>query len=165
SEPVHAEQLMFELRQGRIVFADVAGLLAEVRLEMEQKARELRTTRQVQGVVGPSGAFRLHYTLERERGVLDNLGAAAETSFRYGLTEWRVEPVVAVRGETADQALAAGSAFRQIVDAVDPRQAVVTVWVYPDSFAAYRRLRDYLHDREVVVAGRPLPEGVPIAAS
>jgi hypothetical protein len=39
------------------------------------------------------------------------------------------------------------------------------MWVYPDSFAAYRALRDYLHGRDVVVAGRPLPEGVQIASS
>src|SRR5262249_33541942 len=87
------------------------------------------------------------------------------TSFRYGLSEWRVEPVPGTHGETTDQALTAGSAFRQIVDAVDPRQAVITLWVYPDSFAAYRRPRGYLHEREVVVAGRPLPEGASIAAS
>ena len=40
----------------------------------------------------------------------------------------------------------------------------VTFWVYPDSFPAYRRLRDYLYDRDVVVAGRPLPDGTPIAS-
>ena len=31
--------------------------------------------------------------------------------------------------------------------------------------ALYRRIRDYLYDRDVVVAGRPLPEGVPISSS
>lgn len=167
SQPVHAEQLMFELREGRIAFVDMAALLAEARLGLEDKAQLLRTTRQVQGVAGPAGPFRLHYTLERERGALDAIGAGAqmETNFRYGLTEWRVEPLMATRGESADQALTAGSAFRQIVDALDSRQAVVTIWVYPDSFEAYRRLRDYLHEREVVVAGRPLPAGAAIAAS
>ena len=69
------------------------------------------------------------------------------------------------RGEPADQALATGSAFRKIIDSLDPEQTVVTFWVYPDSFPLYRRLRDFLHDRDVVVAGRPLPEGVPIRSS
>ncbi len=167
SQPVHAEQLMFELRAGRITFLDIAALIAEARLSLEERGRELRTARKVEAVAGPVGAFRLRYTLERERGVLDSLGAApeTETNYRYGLTEWRVEPVAGTRGETADQALVTGSALRQIVDALDPRQAVVTIWVYPDSFAAYRRLRDYLHDRDVVVAGRPLPAEAPIAGS
>ena len=41
----------------------------------------------------------------------------------------------------------------------------VTLWVYPDSFTLYRQLRDYLVERNVVVAGRPLPDGLPIASS
>ena len=52
-----------------------------------------------------------------------------------------------------------------MADAIDARQTVVTFWVYPDSFSLYRELRDYLYDRDVVVAGRPLPEGIPITSS
>ena len=68
-------------------------------------------------------------------------------------------------GEIAQAALAEGSEFRQIVDRLDTQQTVVTFWVYPDSFDLYRTLRDFLYEHEVVVAGRPLPEGVPIASS
>jgi hypothetical protein len=64
-----------------------------------------------------------------------------------------------------DAALAEGSEFRQVIDGIDPQQTVVTIWVHADSFALYRRLRDYLYDRDVIVAGRPLPEGHPIASS
>ena len=82
-----------------------------------------------------------------------------------GLISWHGEPVQSVRGESAEEALAAGSAFHKVVDALDSGQTVVTLWVYPDSFGLYRRLRDYLHGRQLVVAGRPLPEGVPITFS
>ena len=167
SQPVLAEQFMFELRQGRIVFIDMARLLAEVRLGLEDTAQRLRSQRRVEGSAGPVGPFRLRYTFARESGALDGIAAGLEatTSFRYSLNEWQVEPITEPRGETADEALAAGSAFRQVVDSLDPRQSAVTIWVYPDSFAAYRRLRDYLHDRDLVVAARPLPNNVPIAAS
>ena len=74
-------------------------------------------------------------------------------------------PVVADRGEAATAALADGSAFRRVSDSLDVNQTAVTMWVYPDSFDLYRRLRDYLHDHDVTVAGRPLPEGVSIASS
>src|SRR5436309_2172033 len=85
-------------------------------------------------------------------------GKAPAADFRYGLSGWEAEPVRAQRGETAGAALAEGSDFRRVVDVLDPDQTAVTLWVYPDSFGLYRALRDYLHDREVVVAGRPLPE-------
>ena len=77
----------------------------------------------------------------------------------------RTTVMLPVRGETAERALVQGSDFRQLVDGIDPQQTVVTFWVYPDSFALFRRLRDFLYTRDVVVAGRPLPEGVPIASS
>ncbi|HJT79154.1 MAG TPA: hypothetical protein VJ739_18300, partial [Gemmataceae bacterium] len=75
------------------------------------------------------------------------------------------EPLTPERGETAEAALAPGSEFRQVADVIDPQQTTVTFWVYPDSFALYRRLRDYLYQRDVIVAGRPLPDGAPIASS
>ena len=69
------------------------------------------------------------------------------------------------RGETVSEAMHENSDFRQIADGIDPRQTTVTIWVYPDSFEAFRKLRDYLYQREIVVAGRPLPVGMPIASS
>src|SRR5439155_2113886 len=119
-------------------------------------------------VVGPIGAFRLRFTLERERGLLDSVSGQTVPEgggYRYGLTEWQVEPILPLCGETAETALAEGSEFRQIVDSLDPQQTVVTFWVYPDSFELYRRLRDLLYERDLVVSGRPLPEGLPIASS
>jgi hypothetical protein len=76
-----------------------------------------------------------------------------------------LEALDAGRGELQEQALAQNSQFRSVVDTLDPRLTTVTFWVYPDSFALYRRLRDELADRDIVVAGRPLPPGTPIASS
>jgi hypothetical protein len=152
-----------------VTFLDVPTLLAEVRRGMEEKAKELRSRWEVTDVAGPVGAFQLRYTVERERGLLDGplggSGPDAEGGFRYGLSRWTAEPVADPRGDTEAEALASGSEFRRTADVLDPRQTTVTFWVYPDSFALYRRLRDYLYDRDVVVAGRPLPDGVPIGSS
>lgn len=169
SRPVDSEELLFECRNNRVTFIDIAGLLHEIRNSMDEKGKLLHTQWQVSDVAGPVGAFRLRYTLERERGLLDAVsGQSAPEStggYRYGLSEWQVEPILPLSGESAEAALAEASEFRQIVDRLDPQQTVVTFWVYPDSFELYRRLRDFLYDRDVVVAGRPLPQGVPIASS
>jgi hypothetical protein len=164
SRPV-TEEVMFECRRGRVTLLDTAALLEEVRREMRTAAEGLKASWEVSGVTAPAGAFRLRYVLERERAGPEGPTPAATASFRYGLSGWEAEPVRAERGEGLGVALAPGSGFRRVVDALDPDQTAVTLWVYPDSFALYRALRDYLHDREVVVAGRPLPEGVPIASS
>jgi hypothetical protein len=167
SRPVDSEELLFECCRKRVTFVDIAALLSEVRNGIEEKGKPLRTQWQVKDVAGPIGPFRLRYTLERERGLLDAVSGVPETSgsFRYGLTSWQVEPILADRGESAEAALADGSEFRQVVDRIDPQQTVVTFWIYPDSFPLFRRLRDFLYERDVVVAGRPLPDGIPIASS
>ncbi len=87
------------------------------------------------------------------------------SGFGYGLSEWVLEPVRSTRGEPLEKALAAGSEFRQVVDGGVPQQTVATFWVYPDSFALFRQLRDFLYERGLEVAGRPLNQDSPIAAS
>jgi hypothetical protein len=169
SQPLHSEELLFECKQGRVTFIDIAALLAEVRRGLEDKGKLLRAQWQVQEVTPPVGAFRLHYVVERDRELLDALGSQAAPpstgNYRYGLSEWQLEATAPYRGETLSAALAPGSEFRQIVDGIDPQQTAVTFWVYPDSFEVFRRLRDALYGRDIVVAGRPLPDGVPIASS
>jgi hypothetical protein len=167
SAVVQTEEVMFECKAGRVTLLDTAALLDQVRRDVRGKVDQLRDRWELSDVTAPVGAFRLRYVLERERTTLDGPGAAAPAggAYRCNLTGWEAEPVLPQRGETAGQALTTGSAFRKVADDLDAQQTVVTLWVYPDSFPLYRALRDYLHDRQIVVAGRPLPEGHPIASS
>ncbi|MCC6419203.1 MAG: hypothetical protein IT429_13290 [Gemmataceae bacterium] len=167
SRPVHSEELHFECRAGRVTFIDVSAFLAEVKGGLQDRARELRSRWKVEAETSSIGPFRLRYLVERQRGILDGLGGLPDPdgSFRCSVTAWVVEPLADPRGEPAAAALASGSAFRQVVDGLLPEQAVVTFWVYEDSFPLYRSLRDYLYERGVEVAGRPLPADHPIASS
>jgi hypothetical protein len=166
---VQSEELQFECRAGRIAFIDVDALLREVRAGLEAKGQQLRNQWEVTAETGSVGAFRLRYTVARERGLLEAAADAGtpdgHANFRYGVDSWEAVPVREQRGETVAEALRPESEFRRIVDALDAKQTAVTVWVYPDSFAAYRKLRDYCLGRDLLVAGRPLPDGYPIASS
>lgn len=164
SKPIQTEELIFECQGGRVAFVDIGAFLDDIRRGMRDKSDQLKSRWEVQDVTGAIGAFRLRYTIERERGI--GLPVPdAESSFRYGVTAWVVEPMLPTRGDSLEKALAPGSEFRQIVDLLDAQYTTVTFCVYPDSFGLFRQLRDYLYQRDLVVAGRPLPEGAPIAAS
>ncbi|HZT83488.1 MAG TPA: hypothetical protein VFA26_24875 [Gemmataceae bacterium] len=154
SRPVQSEELIFECRAGRITFLDVRALVAEIKEQVQDRREEIRQRGGAAFTVGPVGAFRMRYFLELQRGFAGDV-------INDG---WVAEPIADPRGETIEQAMAPGSEFRQIVDRLDPQLSVVTFCVYPDSFATYRQVRDYLSQRDVVVAGRPLPFGAPIAA-
>jgi hypothetical protein len=169
SNPLATEELMFELRKGRVTLIDLAVLLDEVERGLRDKEDDLRHTWETTGVTQPAGAFRLRYVVERRRDLLGGLSLDGRpdpnSTFRYGLTSWVVEPVLPERGESASEALRDGSDFRKVVDTLSPEFTAVTLWVYADSFPLYRQLRDYLHQRGMEVAGRPLPDHAPIGAS
>jgi hypothetical protein len=168
SRPVHAEEVMFECLRNKVTVIDIGGLLAEAKQGLEEKGRALRDRWKVDDVAGPLGAFRLRYTVERLRSTAEHIAggdAPGGGAFSYALSGWTLEPVAAVRGETLQAALVNGSEFRRTADGLQSNQAVATFWVYPDSFPIYRALRDYLHARDVEVAGRPLTFGAAIAGS
>jgi hypothetical protein len=143
------DEVFFECRAGRVTYIDIPAFQAEIQATIRERTADIRRDGRLEGVTRPSGAFRLRYAFE-----LDRLSDSGRLEH-----EGVFEPVAPVRGETLDVALAPGSEFRHVVDGLDASQAVVTFWVYPDSFPLYRRLRDFLYERNVEVAARPLPEG------
>jgi hypothetical protein len=165
SRAVRGEELFFECKSGHVTYIDLPSFMHEYKQSLDEIANELKTAWSVERTTAPVGPYRLRYVVERERTPLDAGPTPTSGSFRYGLSAWEVEPITSVRGEVLEQALKERSQFRQLTDALDPNLAVVTFWVYPDSFELFRHLRDHLYDRGHDVAGRPLPAGAPIAAS
>jgi len=168
SKPVHTDELMFECRRGRVTYIDLPAFMAEIQRNLQDMGQQLRSQWQVSAVAGPVGAFRLHYMVERQRDLLNSvIGGSFPTGsgYSYGVSEWVVEPVKEIRGEPLPNALAPGSEFRRIIEAGVPQQTVVTFWVYADSFAIFRELLDFLYERGLEVAGRPMPDDAAIAAN
>jgi hypothetical protein len=63
------------------------------------------------------------------------------------------------------EALQPGSEFNATLQGLNPDRTTVTVWVYPDSFNAYRELKQYLFGRGFLCAARPLPADHPLGGS
>jgi hypothetical protein len=170
SQPVASDQWHFECQNGRVTFVNIPDMMADVDRRAPDIAKDLDHLWHVVEVSEAYGEFRMRFQVERLRNGLDAAFGRGgpdpnARSYRWGVTWRRVESVTPVRGESAEAALSAGSDFRRMVDRLDPELATITLWVYPDSFALYRQLRDYLADRGLTVAGRPMPAGVPIGFS
>jgi hypothetical protein len=155
SEPLFSEELEFECCQGRVTFIETHALLEEVKREFSERKQQYFSTDSSVEQVDAIGAFRAVFKVERER----------DPVLTISITEGSFEPIQESRGEMLEEAMKPRSAFRQIADVVDSQRTAITFWVYPDSFAVYRQLRDYLYDRNITVAARPLPYGVPIGWS
>jgi len=162
---VQTQEVMFECHSERVTPIDIASLLLKAQADARERISELETAWEFTGLTQPVGAFRLRYVVERQREMFDTRATPSGRSFRYGFSRWQLVPEQLRRGETLAEALRESSLFQRIMEQLDPEQVVVTFWVYPDSFALYRGLRDHLHERKYIVAGRPLPMDKPIAAS
>ena len=107
--------------------------------------------------VGPVQGFSLDYVIEAR---VDQ--ARGQVLIRS--REWVVRPMQENLGETPAEAIRPGSKFLRVMANITPETAV-TLWCYPDSFEAFRAVREELHRRGLPTAGRPLPEGAPIGGS
>lgn len=167
SRIVDGPEIHFQLRGGRIALVPIELLLWAARDDMRRKLPDFARHADLSAsanVVGPQGGFRLRYEVQRfEERVQRPEGLARREGIR--MVRWTVVPVASDLGEPVEAALAENSAFRRALAGHDPAHTTVTVWVYPESFESFRRIRKELHRLGYACAARPLPEGVLIGGS
>ncbi len=157
------EEFHFELRRDRISFINLTQLLnlsksdAQVRLRLSDRLGVISSK------VGPVGDFYLLYVLARSVQGPDDL--LDRHTLRYDLRGWELVPVAELRGESYETIWNPVSQFSRALGRISPSSATITLWIYPDSFGLYRRLRDDLAQRGYSVAARPLPDGMAIRGS
>ncbi len=158
------DEFHFEVRRDRVAFIDLEKLLeklgSDARIRMRIAGAGMR---RVGGTVGPVGAFSLRYELVRQVDLIDEVLDLRGSSYQLG--GWEVVPEAVARGETREVAAMPTSEYARAIRRAKPGKSTMTFWVYPDGFELYRDLRDQLHARGYLVAGRPLPTNVPIRGS
>jgi len=154
---VNGEEIHFRLAGGRISYIPLEELFELAKSHTQRQGSSIAQLANRVETVGPEQGFALDYVIEAK---IDQ--ARGQVLIRS--REWVVRPQQPTPGETADEALAASSRFRRVLTGAKP-DTTVTLWCYPDSFAAYRRIREELHRLGIPSAGRPLPDGAPIGGS
>ena len=156
SKPVDSKELHVQLRGGRVTVLPVEELVERLKRSAKERVWKLRDSAEMTDTVGPVDGFRMRYTLVR----VDAGGGGL-----VKLDHWELVPVASDLGEPWEDALSETSQLRAKLDQTHPRTWTVTLWVYPDSFDAFRALRKEFYQLGYTVAGRPLPEDVPIGGS
>ncbi len=165
ARPVADDEYHFELRRGRITYIDLDKLMNLTKDDARMRVQMSDRVGTISNKVGPVGAFSLAYEIS-PTVPSDLQGLMERRSIRrYELQGWELVPESDLRGESYDAALNPISDFRRAVNRINPERATITLWVYPDSFGLYRRIRADLVDRGFSVAGRPLPAGLGIRGS
>jgi len=165
SKTVNGKEMHIQVKNQRIAIVPLDELLARFKSAAQDKLWKLQDQPEMSDTVGPINGFRLKYTLER----VDIPAQMAMETGRAGsyvqLTKWELIPVSGQLGETLEEAIQNDSTFRSRLSLLSPRDYTLTLWVYNDSFEEFRALRKELYHLGYSIAGRPLPEGVPIGGS
>jgi hypothetical protein len=165
SRAVEGHEIHFQLRRGRLALIPLDALLQDFKTDLEHRLNQLRDLPEMTETVGPEGGFRMRYSMERvdtppEEAIKTHHGGSYARLKLYTLI-----PSSDDLGETLDEALREDSRFHQVLGNPRTKTSTITIWVYPDSFDAFRTLRKELYGAGFPVAARPLPEGKPIAGS
>ena len=154
---VAGDELHFQIESGRIAYIPLVELFELAKTQTQRHSGSIAALAQRIETVGPVQDFSLDYVIEVK---VDQARGQVMVRSR----EWVVKPSRPGIGETAEEALAPHSRFRQVLGEIRP-DTTVTLWCYPDSFEQFRKLREELHRLGVPTAGRPMPEGAPIGGS
>jgi hypothetical protein len=163
AKPADGDEFHFELRRDRVTFIDLDRLMALVKSDAQLRIRLADNARLVQSKVGPVGSFSMEYVLARALPGIDEL--MERHGLQYDLRGWEIVPEFEGRGETYEATKSPISEYSRAINRLSPTRATITMWVYPDSFGLYRKLREEMHARGFMVAARPLPEGMAIRGS
>lgn len=162
AKTVFGEELHFRLKAGRLAVVPIDRLIDEIRNDFQRSASGSRNGR-MDAAVGPVQGFVARYEMDRSRETVSQ-GGRVGTATRVQLVSMVVEPLAEPHGQPLAEVLANQANLLDIeLAGRSPDRTTVTVWVYPDSFAEFRRLKEHLYQRGYATAARPLPMGVPIA--
>jgi hypothetical protein len=162
AKTVFGTEIHFRLKAGRLSVVPLDPLVGEIRREFE---RSLMSGREgtAESTVGPVRGYVAQYRMERSRTTI-NRGGSTGTGVRLELVEMTLQPVEEPFGDPVDEVVRPGSSPLDIeLAGRDPQTTTITVWVYPDSFGQFRRLKEYLYGRGFATAARPLPDNRPIS--
>ena len=164
SQVVLGEEWHFLVEGNRLSYVPLKEMIERVQDEMKSRKELLLRHPRYLGEVGPIEGYTLKYAIEKQSlSIVDEL-RYGQGMMRIGLTEWHIDPEPGFRGETLDQALKPRSRFLRQLQQIPPN-TTLTFWVYPDGFDTFRTVQAFVREKGYIVAGRPLPKGIPISGS
>ncbi|MCG8653926.1 MAG: hypothetical protein MI861_29070 [Pirellulales bacterium] len=160
---VFGEELHFRLKNNLLSVVPIEKLVDEVRRDVRRSISGSRTG-VAEASVGPVRGYIAHYSMAKGQELISQDGRVAMAT-RVNVLGMTFKPLREPHGQPIEQVLAERRDLDIELAGRDPGSTAITVWVYPDSFASLRRLKEYLYSKGFATAARPLEVGRDITAS
>lgn len=163
AKTVFGDEIHLRLKGNLVSVVPVDRLVDEIKRDFERAASGSREG-QLDGAVGPVRGYVARYVIDKNRGMV-NTGGRAQMATRIQLVGMTLEPLAEPHGQAIEKVLTGSSELDIELAGRDPNNTTITVWVYPDSFGAFRGLKERLYSKGFATAARPLPMDRPISGS
>ncbi len=164
AKTVFEKEVHLMLVEGKLVVIPWDRLVESLKGELEYAAQRNSRKDLIEGRLGPIGGFIMDYRLNAKRGMVSN-GATTGYGQVISLERFELEPTNEMVMESVSESLKDNGRLKVELAGRNPRETVVTTWVYPDSFGEFRELKEQLFKLGFLSAARPLPHGVRVGAA
>lgn len=152
AKTVFTREMHVRLKNNRLHVIPWDRLVSMLKEQAPMAARRAASKKTLDDRLGPVGGFIMNYRMMAIPG-------------GFELDRFEIDVMPENVGETLEQSMASGGALRGEMSSRIPAETVVTVWVYPESFGEFRKLKAALYREGFLAAARPLPPDVLIGAS
>ncbi len=155
AKTVFSNEVHFQIRYGKIAFVPLNELVSRMKSEWKVKAEKLRTSDRTLETVGPVQNFRLQYELQVETTWSPG-SRRPEGRQLVRFERFTIFPTTELIGDKVIPESLENSRFAGQLQRYSPEKTTVSLWVYPDSFAEYNEVKDWLYEKGYQVACWPL---------
>jgi len=164
AKTVFGKELHVMLRDHQLTVIPWDMLVDQLKSSARATASRNSQRDKFEDVLGPIDGFLMRYRLISKSGLMSD-GRVAAMGKMVELERFELEPTGEVLRESIQESLAAQGRLRGELDSSRSSHTTVTVWVYPESFAEFRMLKELLYKEGYLCAARPLPRDMRIGAS
>lgn len=165
SQIVKEKEIHFLISKNTIAAVPLEEFLIDLKDRIRSKQSWLLRSNSHSGEIGPIRGFRMQYLVEKEQQSHFDQLRSGSTQIRIVLSQFALVPdEETIIRESLEQATSSTSRYLISIRSASPG-TTCTFWVHPDSFETYQKLKKYAHESNLRVAGRPLPQGMPITGS
>ena len=162
---VQDQEIHFLVSNNSVARVPLDDFLKQLESRIRTKQSWLLRANSHTGEIGPLNGFVMKYVVEKEQQSHFDQLRTGSSQIRIVLSQFALTPdEETIIRENVSQATSSTSRYLIAIRSAPPG-TTCTFWVHPDSFETYQKLKKFAHESNLRVAGRPLPQGMPITGS
>lgn len=163
AKTVFGTEIHMRLKDNQVSVVPIERLINEMKRDLSRVAAGSREG-MMDAAIGPVSGYVARYAINKSDELVSRGGSVGRMT-KLQLQAIVFEPLRESFGLPIHQVLEDRQWLDIQLAGQNPASTTVTVWVYPDSYGAFRMLKEQLYARGFATAGRPLEADRPIMAS